>query len=60
MREEVYGTYAPDTDITFIMTDYYMGEELIQTRVVGFVYGNEVDNMDVLMQFNGNLMAIFV
>lgn len=39
MKKEIYTTYAPDTDITFIMCDTYDGEDIKSTEVVGFYYG---------------------
>ena len=39
MKKEIYTTYAPDTDITFIMCDTYDGEDINSTEVVGFYYG---------------------
>lgn len=40
MKKEIYTTYAPDTDITFIMEDTYNKDnELILTEVKGFYYG---------------------
>lgn len=32
-------TYAPDSDITFIVEDTMVNNECIQTQVVGFYYG---------------------
>lgn len=46
MRQEIYTTYAQDTDITFILKDTYNeSNTLIKTEVVGFYYGtpNEID-----------------
>ena len=56
----IYGTYAPSTDITFILRDTFNEKgECISTEVVGFVYGNEEDNMEILMENIGGLKAEF-
>jgi len=36
---KVYTTYAPDTDLTFIMLDRRTGEDL-ETSVIGFYHGS--------------------
>lgn len=58
-NKKVYGVYAENADITFIMEDTFNNEELKSTEVVGFVYGNEEENMDVLNRFKGKLKAEF-
>lgn len=58
MKTKIYGTYAPDTDITFILKDTFNEEEMcVSTEVVGFVYGNEVDNEALLIREAGKLKA---
>lgn len=39
MRKDIYTTYAPSADITYIMCDTYEGEEIKSTEVVGWYYG---------------------
>lgn len=53
----VYGTYAASTDITFVMMDIYHDNEINSTEVLGFVYGNEEENNEVLFKFIGELKA---
>lgn len=57
ITHDIYTTYAPDTDITFIMKDTYEGEDVVATEVVGFYYGepNETDTKE----FIGSLKAEF-
>jgi hypothetical protein len=46
MRHEIYTTYAPETDMTFIMRDTYNEhDDLKATQVMGWYYGepNEED-----------------
>lgn len=57
--EKIYGVYANTEDITFIMKDVFEGEKWISTEVVGFVYGNEVDNPEMLQRYDGKLKAEF-
>lgn len=57
MRKEIYTTYAPDTDITFIMEDVWNGEELVSMEVKGFYFG-EPDE-DGTKEFYGGLKAEF-
>lgn len=38
-RKEIYTTYAPDTDITFIMVDEWYYDEVMSTECVGFYFG---------------------
>ena len=56
----LYGTYAPSTDITFILEDVFSEEgKIIKTKVVGMVYGNEVENLELLESQKGSLEAEF-
>lgn len=55
----VYGTYAADTDITFVMVDIYHNNEIAITEVLGFTYGNEVKNTELLLKQIGELRAEF-
>lgn len=55
----IYGTYAADTDITFIMMDIFYDNEVSSTEVLGFVYGNETENKEVLYKYIGELRAEF-
>ena len=57
MRTEIYTTYAPDTDITFILEDVWNGEELVSTEVKGFYFGEPND--DDTQNFYGGLKAEF-
>ena len=46
MNEEIYTTYAPETDMTFIMKDTFNTTgDILETQVVGWYYGepNEED-----------------
>lgn len=45
MASEKYTTYAPETDMTFIMLDVYDGDELKSTECIGWYFGspNEKD-----------------
>lgn len=58
-NKKLYGVYASMADITYIMEDTFINGEVKSTEVVGFVYGNEEDNTDVLKQFTGKLKAEF-
>ena len=58
-NKKLYGVYASTADITYIMEDTFIDGEVKSTEVVGFVYGNEEDNTDVLKQFTGKLKAEF-
>jgi hypothetical protein len=51
----IYTTYAPDTDITFIMQDTTLNGETATTRVVGFYHGEPNDA--ATERFYGKLMA---
>lgn len=58
MIREVYGIYAPDHDITFVMEEYFTDDgEPISLEVKGFYYGEptELDNKT----FYGDLRANF-
>lgn len=55
----IYGTYAADSDITFIMFDVFHDNEVSITEVLGFVYGNETENNEVLYKYIGELRAEF-
>ena len=56
----LYGTYAPSTDITFLLIDVYNEDgKIIETKVSGMVYGNEVENLELLEKFKGRLSAEF-
>lgn len=58
--EQIYGAYSEKNDITFIMKDVKNNNgETETTEVIGFVYGNEVDNLKVLNQYTGRLKAVF-
>lgn len=60
MKEKLYGAYAEKHDITFIMIDTFdSAGEVKSSEVVGFVFGNEEDNTEVLKQFCGKLKAEF-
>lgn len=58
-NKKLYGVYANTADITYIMEDTFVDGELKSTEVVGFVYGNEEGNTEVLKQFTGKLKADF-
>lgn len=58
MRKSVYGIYAPDHDITFVMEEYLTDDgEFVSTEVKGFYFGEptEIDNET----FYGDLKAEF-
>ena len=52
---EIITTYAPDTDITFILIETYQNEDPISTEVVGFYYGQP--NEEDTERYIGNLKA---
>lgn len=56
----IYGAYSQNSDITFVMMDFYRCNEIESTEVVGFVYGNETKNVEMLMQSIGKLEAYFI
>jgi hypothetical protein len=57
MKKEVYGIYAPDHDITFVMEECFVNGEPVSLEVKGFYYGEptELDNKT----FYGDLKADF-
>lgn len=58
--EKFYGIYAEKHDITFIMKDIEDANGNIKsTEVIGFVYGNEVDNKILLNSEEMGLKAEF-
>ena len=59
MKEKIYGVYSESADITFVMKDIFEFGECISTEVVGFVYGNEIENPGMLQRYNGKLKAEF-
>ena len=52
---EIITTYAPDTDITFILREEYEGEEPVSTEVIGFYYG--MPEVNLTNEYIGNLKA---
>ena len=58
-NKKLYGVYAHTADITYIMQDTFIGEELTSTEVIGFVFGNYEDSTEVLKQYSGKLKAEF-
>lgn len=57
-KKEIYTTYAPDSDMTFILEDVLDEDgELISTEVIGFYFGEELDSYTEA--FIGELKAIF-
>lgn len=58
--KKIYGAYAEKQDITFILEDILNNNnEVESTEVIGFVYGNEADNLATLEKYIGRLMAEF-
>ena len=51
----IYGAYSQNSDITFVMMNFYRDNEIESTEVVGFVHGNEVKNMELLLEQIGEL-----
>ena len=43
MKEEIFATYAADSDITFIMRDITENGEPRSTEVVGWYYGEPTE-----------------
>ena len=43
IKKVKYTTYAPDTDIQFIMIDTYKNGEIISTECVGWYHGEETE-----------------
>lgn len=60
MNEQIYGVYSDEADITFIMRDIIGEFGFESTEVVGFVYGNEADNHELLKENVGKLKAEFL
>ena len=59
-KYKIYGAYSESNDITFVMKDYIDGDgKIISTEVVGFIYGNEVNNEELLRENIGKLKAAF-
>lgn len=58
MKTETYTTYAPKTDMTFILCDTFddVGE-VEQTEVIGWYYGEPNDEATSL--FAGDLVAVY-
>lgn len=56
-KREIYTTYAPDTDITFIMEDVYKDDVCISTEIKGFYYG--AADEQATAEFYGKLKAEF-
>ena len=52
---EIYTTYTPETDMTFIMKDIYKNGEIISTEVKGFYYGGATE--ENTEEFYGKLKA---
>ena len=57
MENNIYTTYALDTDTTFIMEDSYRDGELKETRIMGFYYGEPND--EDTERYYGHLKARF-
>ena len=57
MKEKIYTTYAPDTDITFIMKETEVNRTTKTVEVIGFYYG-EPDGVNT-KQYINNLKATF-
>lgn len=57
---EIFTTYAPNTDMTFILRETYSDKEKewVSTEVVGFYYGEPDDNST--QRFIGKLKASYV
>lgn len=51
----IYATYAPSTDMTFIMKDTYIGTELDSTECMGWHHGEP--DLKITEQFIGKLKA---
>ena len=56
MRKQFYATYAPDTDITFIMCETFGDENIMSMEVVGWYFG-EPDE-ELTGAYIGKLKAI--
>lgn len=59
VKEQIYGVYSNEADITFIMRDIISDFGFESTEVVGFVYGNETNNHELLKENVGKLKAEF-
>lgn len=57
IKKEKYTTYAPDTDINFIMIDTYENGEIISTECVGWYHGDE--NEEDTEYFTGKLKGVY-
>lgn len=56
MKKEVYGIYAPDHDITFVMEECFTDDgELVSLEVKGFYYGEPTEHYNKI--FYGDLKA---
>lgn len=59
MKTEIIDTYAPDTDMTFILSEVYEENgDPVSVEVVGFYYGKPSD--ELTKEFTGKLKADFV
>lgn len=59
MKTEITDTYAPDTDMTFILREISdENGDPISTEVIGFYYGKPSD--DLTKEFAGKLKANFI
>lgn len=59
MKTEIVATYAPDTDITFILREIYEENgDPVSTEVVGFYYGEPFEKLTD--EFIGKLKANFI
>jgi hypothetical protein len=57
MKETIYTTYAPDTDITFIMKDVQYDEGYVSTEVMGWYFGKEDEKSTKI--YSGSLKAYY-
>lgn len=57
MKKIIYATYAPDSDITFIMCETIEGENAKSIEVIGWYWGEP--NSESTEAFIGNLKAEF-
>ena len=59
MKTNIFDTYAPGTDMTFIMREVYEENgDPISVEVVGFYYGQP--NEELTKEFTGKLKANFI
>lgn len=56
MNNVVYGVYASNEDMTFIIEDTWENDKLISTEVKGFYFGKP--NETCTETFYGNLKAV--